>query len=151
MILKNCKKHGDLTANDLIKKGKLASGNQAYRCKKCMKELHSKNYANKKEIILKKIKEYKELNKERVKSWKKAYAKKHLERDRDKKRARDHKLYLKSKKGLEDRYIKHLICKRSMLRYQDIPKSFIEFKRILLQVKKTIKEHKIALIENKLK
>lgn len=141
-ITKNCKKHGDLTEKDIIKKGKLKSGNQAYRCKKCMQDLHANNYQANKEKIRLKLKKYKEENLAKFKQIKKECEQKYRERDRDKKRERDKRLYLRQKEIMSDRYIKHLIAKRSLLKFKDIPPSLIEFKKVLLRTKLIIKQHK---------
>lgn len=139
-ILKTCKYHGNLYENDLIKKGKLKSGNQSYRCKKCMKEMHHKNYEMNKLKIKEKTQQYRSKNKEKVKEWKVDYYHKYKERDKEKKRKRDKKYYDKGKDQLNDRYIKHLIQKRTPLKYKDIPEELIKLKRTILLTKKQIKE-----------
>lgn len=145
IVKRICKVHGKLFEADLIKKGKLKSGNQAYRCRKCMKEMHRRHYEANREKVLGSIKKYREENRERVRTWKREYDCKYRERDAEKKRKRQRKLYYKQREMLHDRYIRHLICKRSLLRYGDITPSLVEMKRTLIIAKKYIKNSKTKL------
>lgn len=142
-ILKSCKKHGDLEKKDLIKKSIDKKGVQKWRCKHCMSDLHKENYKKNKEKVLKKCKLYREENKELVLQWKRDYSKKHKERDRSKKQSRDKKRRINMVKNLTDEYMKHLISKRSAIKFNDIPQSLIALKRSLLIVKGKIKEQRM--------
>lgn len=141
-MIKKCKKHGDLTEKDIIKKGKLQSGRQAYRCKRCQQELHKSNYQSNKEKIVEKVKKYRADNVEKVIEWKRDYFEKNKERYRERKRENDKNLYAKSREELSDRYIKNLIIRRSELKFNDVPNEFVELKRSLYKLKTGIKKMK---------
>lgn len=139
-ITRNCKKHGNLIGSEIIRKGKLKSGNQAYRCRKCMQELHKNNYNKNKNELYEKIKKYKQENKDLVRKWKRDFFVKNREKYLPSKRLRDRERHKKGVKDLTDDYLKHLISKRSSIKYSDIPKSLIELKRCLLMTKRKISE-----------
>jgi hypothetical protein len=154
MGLKTCKKHGDLTIDNLIKSG-ISYGKQRYKCKLCMKDFHKKNYINNKDKILEKIARNRNANKEkynaiRSKSWQK-HKDKYLERD-NKRRAKykllNPDIYQEAEKKriseLHDSYIRKQLTKRGVLFSKDIPQSLVELKRILLKTKRLIKEKKQA-------
>ena len=78
--LLECVKHGNLYIKDVIKSGKNRTGEQRYKCRECMKDIHRNHYINNKEDILRKQAEYRNLNKERrkiikAKSWRKCNGK----------------------------------------------------------------------------
>jgi len=66
MIVKTCKHHGELTRDQLIKKGKDKKNEPIYRCKQCMKDLHDKYYQINKEIVLQTQREYKRLHPDKI-------------------------------------------------------------------------------------
>lgn len=148
---KVCKKHGKLSDNDIIKKGFHKSGLPAFRCGKCMKEIHAANYKKNKDKILCKTKEYREKNQEMVKQWKREFFYKNRERDRGKKRERDKRHHKNMIENLTDSYMKHLISKRSNIKYNDIPLTLIELKRTLLLSKKAIARNLLLNKEGKMK
>lgn len=74
VIVKVCKKHGDLTINDLVKSG-TSRGEQKYRCKKCLKILHANHYQNNKKELYEKHREYKNNNREKFREFSKKYRK----------------------------------------------------------------------------
>lgn len=62
-----CKKHGYIYLKDAIKSGKSRwTGEQKYKCQKCMKDLHNQYYEKKKEYLARKHAEYREKNKEKL-------------------------------------------------------------------------------------
>lgn len=63
-IIKTCKKHGDLTIENLIKSG-INNEIQQYKCKSCMKEIHRKNYEKNREKINARTSAYKKLHREK--------------------------------------------------------------------------------------
>jgi uncharacterized NAD(P)/FAD-binding protein YdhS len=71
-IIKNCHKHGDLSADQIIKAG-LSYGKKRYKCKKCMKESHRKNYLLHKATIYEKTRKWKKNNVEKCKELNKKY------------------------------------------------------------------------------
>lgn len=75
--LMECRKHGNLFIVDVIKGGKSRwTGEQRFKCRQCMKELHKDYYKRKKDYVLNKHAQYRANNPERVKeikskSWRK--------------------------------------------------------------------------------
>ena len=63
LIIRQCKYHGDLTIDDMIKSG-FTDGKQRYKCKKCMKVIHHNNYLKNKTTIDEKRKLHKAANRE---------------------------------------------------------------------------------------
>ena len=134
--MKVCAKHGVLTKDDLIKKGKTKAGTPQYRCRMCMKDLHDKYYEINRDIILNKQNQYRIDNPDKrteakYKSWKK-----HADKNRDKDNERRKRFDKKQTETLADRYMKKLIVKGTTLSWTDIPQSMIELKRSLLLLKK---------------
>ncbi len=151
-----CKKHGKCYSDDVIKKGKSRwTGEQGYRCRKCMKELHKAHYElNKTEVLLKNQKRRKadpekvrlqKLNsrlkkqsvesqktRERFERWEKRNPQDAAERNR--------KFKIQSVRELNDSYVKQSIVKRSNLKSADIPQNLIEAKRAILFLKRRVKK-----------
>lgn len=143
-----CKKHGELTPAKLIKKGKGKNGEQLYRCRQCMKDLHDKHYAVYKDIVLKKQKIYKEKYPEKVAASHAKSDKKYRERDRERNNEYKPEWDRKKTEKLADRYIKKLIVKRSGISETMVTQSMIEFKRAIVLLKNGIKNQEIREIEN---
>lgn len=154
----NCKVHGKLylEKNEVIKQG-IRKGQQAYRCKQCMKESHVKHYQKHKGKIKIAHQRYKEKdplkyrqmkNESKRRLWhvhKEKYGKIRNDWDKknpEKKRARNKKYKDKAIKFLTDRYVKHQLCRDTSLKASDLPKSLIELKRALLLIKRKVKEMK---------
>jgi transposase-like protein len=148
--MKQCPKHGKLSASDLIKKGKLASGKQAFRCKKCQKELHAANYKKNKTKINAKAKKYKQDHVELAREWRNAYYAKTKDKNRENKRTSDRKSNRKRVEEMSDTYMKHLIQKETKLAYGTIPESLINLKRSLVMVRKRISLERKLSKEEKL-
>ena len=148
LIIKTCKKHGELKQEDIIKRGKHRSGNPAIRCRLCMKELHANHYKRNKEKVAKKNKEYKQNNREKIREITNNYYAKIKDTDKYKEKHRiSHQKDAKKKvETLSDRYMRQLISRGSGIKYSEIPDSLVSFKRSLLLAKKCIKN---ALKENK--
>ncbi len=76
--LVRCPKHGSLFILDVIKSGmSRINGEQQYKCRKCMRDMHKAHYENNKEEVLKKQSIYRANNPEKVKeirnkSWRKS-------------------------------------------------------------------------------
>ena len=70
IVIKKCFHHGELKPEDVIKSG-FRKGQQCYKCKKCMKESHRRNYLKCKEEILRKCADYKKKHPEKRKEWRK--------------------------------------------------------------------------------
>jgi transposase-like protein len=138
-----CKKHGKLSQDNLIKKGKNKNGSQRFRCKQCMKGLHRAYYEKNKDKLLRKTKQYREENKELVKKWKRNDQIINREKYRPRKRERDKKANRHAVKNLTDTYIKHLLTKKSDIKYKDIPQPLIDLKRTVMKIKRLIKRNKI--------
>lgn len=70
--LMNCRLHGKLFKDDIIKGGKSRwTGDQRYKCKRCMRDLHRDYYLRKKEYVSNKCADYRKTNPEKVKETKK--------------------------------------------------------------------------------
>jgi len=107
-IIKTCKKHGDLTQNQIIKSG-ITHGNQRYKCKLCMKEVHRNNYIKNKEKINEKTSEYKRNNRSRYNELNKYYRERYNE-----KLTKEHdELVLQRRLGLTN---SHLIARRKLIK-----------------------------------
>lgn len=66
----NCPTHGNLYRHEMIKAGHNKIGEQRYKCKLCMQQLHKRHYDNNKQKVLAKQKEYRLANPEKVKESK---------------------------------------------------------------------------------
>jgi len=141
--IKECSKHGKLYREDVIKAGKERSGNQKYKCKKCMKELHAKHYELHKVKVKLAHEQYKNKNKTQVaKSKAESYKKnkhKYLARENERKRIYDRE----ATKLLKDRCIKKLLVKRTGLSMSDVPQELIETMRAVQLLKRGIKSHSL--------
>lgn len=149
-IIKVCRKHGQLTLNDVNKHGKLKDGSLSFKCKKCMKELHAQHYQTNRDKVLKKNKHYRQANPERVaqtkhNSWVK-HKERNLQRDNlrrllfkqnnpEKYRERD----LRRVHDLETSYVAKLIMNRSNIVRADISDDLIECVRALTLFKRLLK------------
>lgn len=72
--LVDCMHHGLLYLKDVIKGGKSRwTGEQRYKCRQCMSDLHRKYYGRKKEYVLLKCANYRANNAEKVKESKQKY------------------------------------------------------------------------------
>lgn len=147
-IIKVCIHHGKLDITRVVRAGK-KDDVQLYKCRECLRRFHANHYQNHKHEYYEKHKSYKKENREKINEWKRKYYFKYRDRDLPKKAASDKKLYHRSRNAMDDRYIKMLIAKHSRIPYEMIPESIIEFKRILLMMKKTIKDETMKKLENK--
>lgn len=87
-----CKKHGTLKIENVIKSGiSKWTGMQQYKCKFCMKNLRDDYYLRRKDYVLKKCKEYKNNNKDKVKITRDKY--------RDKLNAKNNKYETTERQG----------------------------------------------------
>lgn len=143
-IVHVCKYHGPLESENFIKKGKHTSGNQAYRCRFCMRDIHAKNYLKNKEIINEKNRLWRQKNKELMREARTEYyhATKNLYPNQKCKRKRDVKLNKKQVENLSDRYIKQLLTKHGKYKVAQITPSLIEEKRKMVIEKRQRKEQK---------
>jgi len=154
MIIKICKKHGDLTLEKMIKSG-VTHGKQRYKCKACMKEVHRHNYEKNKEKIklaheLYKAKDPIKYQEMKNISKRKAYAAnadKYRARRRESekknpqlKRDRNKKYKDKIVGELSDIYVRKKLCENSGLSRKDIPQELVEFKRIVMRMKREIRK-----------
>jgi hypothetical protein len=128
MIHKTCKKHGELYMDDLIKEGFNSKGQQNYRCKKCSKERRDNHYKKNRDKIMEKQRQYRTNNLRYRLIHKDRLNEIHSKRK---------KMYLKT---LHDVYIKKCMIGKSRLRSKDIPQALVEIKRIVIQIKRKIKE-----------
>jgi hypothetical protein len=127
-----CKKHGPLTQDNLIKKGKNKSGSQAYRCKFCMRDLHKKYYIKNKEKIDEKNRLYRKKNKEQMREMRREHYHATKKLNSSNKRKLDKKVNKKQVENLSDRYVKHLLSKNKKLKYGEVTQQLIEEKRKVL-------------------
>lgn len=115
-IVKICHKHGHLKINDL---------NKSLRCKLCQREWVKNNYyKNKEKILMRQIeytKNYRKNNPDKVKVYNKRYWKKSIDE-------------------INNNYVKDTIKRKSKLRNSEIPNDLIEAKKILIKIKRKIKE-----------
>lgn len=156
-VLKKCKKHGDLYLKDLIKSGKLKSGNQYYKCRLCNKELHAANYLRNHETIRQHQQKFRTENKEKWLKQKSDSYHRHKDTPENrikyklrnwKYRADNHaevRRRERIKKGntikeLRDTYIKNLIQGRDgNFPRKDITEELIVLKRFQVQIKRFLK------------
>lgn len=68
--IKNCRNHGDLFIEDVIKAGKTRAGTPQYKCRQCMSDFHARHYALHKADLLLKQQQYRNANPERVRTIK---------------------------------------------------------------------------------
>lgn len=150
-FVKHCLKHGDLTADQVIKSGKNKLGLQVYKCKTCMKIFHTKHYEKNKDKVNKACAIYRKENKEKVKSMKREswlkHKHKYVKRENERKLKYKHshaehyrKIDTKRVEKLTDSYVAKVISSRKYLQPKDIPQSLIELKRILLKIKRKKRE-----------
>jgi hypothetical protein len=160
--LKKCAKHGKLYLEDVIKSGKSNNGEQVYKCKKCMKDLHDQHYKLNRTKILLKNKLYRTENKEKVSKIKRESWQKHRDKNltKDKERRARFKAFNPEKyieynkrcsENLEDSYVKKKILRGTQLRSEDVPQSLIECTRALLLLKRNIKSQRKQNMINNLK
>lgn len=132
-IIKTCATHGELTAEQCNITAK------RIRCKQCQRDTANKHYAVHKDRNIKRVREYRANNKDRLRkmkyeSWLRN-KEKYVER-----RKRDHRKYfLRAKANLEDNYVKSCLQKHSGLRYKDMPPELVEFKRVILMIRRKMK------------
>jgi hypothetical protein len=154
-ILK-CAKHGNCFKDDVIKSGKSQwTGEQKYKCRKCMKDLHKAHYELHKTEVLLKNRKRKQENPEKVRLQKLnsrlkkqlIESKKTRERfDRWEKRnpqhaaERNRKFKIQSVNELNDSYVRQSLVKRTGLKCADIPQELIEEKRAILTLKRRVKK-----------
>lgn len=168
--IKKCSKHGNLYADDVIKAGKSRwTGEQKFKCKKCMKELHKKHYELNKIKVLSKhakyradnrakiiIKHREDRQKNRIKYMSDnqradAYFRHKFEGQMLNKKYKD----AKEVENLTDGYIRRKIKYQTGLKKEDIPDVLIEAKRAVLLLRRGIKkkrdEEVFNYLEEKLK
>ncbi len=137
---KECRKHGKLYREDVIRSGKTPAGTEQYKCRACMKEMHDKHYALNKAKVLLKHQEYKKRNPEKRKETNRLSDAKHREKHRAKNNEKKRIWDKQSTARLSDRYMKKLLVKRTGLSEKDIPDALIECKRALMQLQRTVKK-----------
>jgi hypothetical protein len=148
-IIKTCKKHGDLTREQVVKKSKNKEGKILYRCKACLKEYHRNHYVKNTEKLLNKTKKFNEENRERYLSRKKIYSQRYRENHREEERARIRDLDRKYRESLDDRYIRKTLTRRTSIKQYEIPQAMVELKKITMLVKRKLKDiNKEKLIKN---
>lgn len=76
----DCKKHGKLGFDDMIRAGYQSSGNPRYKCRRCMKDMHRSHYERNKEKYVIKQRIYRAENAEQVKEKKRLYYQSYKER-----------------------------------------------------------------------
>lgn len=156
-IYKNCRKHGDLTREGVIKTGYRVNLTIRWKCKQCMKELHRANYLKNLPKIKAKHNAYRQADPEKIKKCRNESFKKHrhkyLEREnvRKKQWRLDNLPYVKYResnyskyqvKGLADGYLKKLLKRGTKLEAKDIPPELVKVKRITLAINRDIKKRK---------
>ena len=119
MIIKVCKKHGDLTADQVRLCRDSRNGNLIARCMICRTEAARKKYATDRDAILR---------------WQMAYHYEHKE-----KRSASYKAWVER---LPDAYIIRILCHRTGLKKEDIPPEMIRAKRAVMLLKRALKESK---------
>lgn len=147
-----CRTHGH---TDFIKSGKNNAGEQKYKCRQCMKDLHKANYIKNKQAITERRKKYKEANPEKVRKIKnesarkaynadlEKYRKARDERDRKNpqlKKDRQQRYQRRITQELDTKYIKDQLTRGTGLKYEDIPDSMVQLKKATMLIKRTIKD-----------
>ena len=140
-IIKVCKRHGELKREDVIKQGKNKINEARFKCKSCMKEIHHANYEKNKDKIYVRTRKWKKDNAERLNELRLKYYWQYKEKDHEKKIERDRKYHNKSSMELNDVYVKHVITKRTNLKYSDIPDELVKLKRSLLEAQRKIRQN----------
>lgn len=75
--LVECKKHGPLFLKDVIKGGfSRWTGEQRYKCRQCMKDLHADYYERKKDFVAERHAEYRKNNPDKIKEMRVNYKEK---------------------------------------------------------------------------
>jgi hypothetical protein len=124
-ILTKCKKHGELTREDVHLMGKKESGKQRYKCKICQKKSNHNNYMKHKDKIIKRTIEWRKDNPEKCKLYQRI----------NKARHRD---------ALDTSYIKNLLVHFDGWHPENVTEEVIEAKRAVLKVRRKIRELKDA-------
>lgn len=154
---KICRAHGNLKIEDCIKSGKGRQGEQQYKCRACMKDIHKKHYIKNTPKVLLKTQEYRLKNPEKVAEihrnyWLKTkddtkqqdYARRKkwaiANKDKIQKRAKRLKAYYVDE--LQDAYVKQQLVKGTGLKHSDIPKALVDLKRATMLVKRSIYQTK---------
>jgi hypothetical protein len=132
-IIKTCKTHGALTEEQCnITATRI-------RCKQCQRATANAHYAQHKDKNIKRVREYRNNNKDKVRKMKYDSWIRNKEKYVDRRR-RDHRKYsLRAKANLEDNYVKSCLQKRSGLRYKDMPNELVELKRAVLMIRRSMK------------
>ena len=77
-----CKKHGSLFLKNVIKSGKgRLIGEQRYKCRECMRELHKNYYQRNKDYVLNKCSDYKKNNPDKIKEIRIKYKEKNNDKN----------------------------------------------------------------------
>lgn len=153
--MKKCVTHGALYKDDVIKAGKNRSGEQCYKCKMCMKELHKKHYELNKTKVSLKHKEYRENNRDKRRETKRLSrirndtpkqrqaTRERWERWKEKNPERASILKREIKKAavknLNDSYIKQQLLRNTNLKSDEIPDILVDLKRTMMAIRRTIK------------
>ena len=140
MKQKNCKVHGLLSEKDI----KIV--NKKYLiCKLCKKETNKKWAKKNPERVKCHTKKWQKKNPEKIRNNMKKWERNNPEivKDRNKKYKEKHREVLKSKYKetiikLPDWYVARNLTK--LLKYKEIPKELIEAKRLLMKIKRKLKE-----------
>lgn len=143
-----CKTHGELLEAQLNKCG-IKNGNQRYKCKICAKAIRDKNYQKNKEKTLKKQADWRKNNKEKITEIKKLSY--HKNKNNDNQKTRRKKYWAHGVGSLTDTYVRGLMHRDSNLNMRDIPDELVELKRVILKIKRQIKEKRKDKAECRLK
>jgi hypothetical protein len=150
-----CKKHGDLDVTKIIRSGKNKNGTQRYKCKACMKELHAEHYRKNKEKVNAAHEAYKAKDPEKYREAKNRSKRENHWKYKEKNAARSKKYeaerpWLKIARqkrhkdklvsNLSDQYIRQNLVRGTSLRQADIPQDLVTVKKIILQIKRKLKE-----------
>ncbi len=153
-VVKICKMHGELDFSKVIKAKVTVKGEQRYRCKLCMQELHKPHYEKNREKVLTAHATYRNQDPKKYQEIKNASKRKmyalHLDKyrkDRDerekrnpeKKKLRQQRYKNKSVESLSDAYIKQNLVRETNLKFADVPQELVETKRASMQFKRLIK------------
>jgi hypothetical protein len=166
--LKTCSEHGKLFREEVIRSGKYANGEQKWKCKRCMKEMHDKHYQLNKAKVLAAHAKYRKADPEKVKVCKQKSRLKHREinlqksrelwqkweeRNPEEVKQAKKKFIQDSRRELNDYYIKQSIVKRTGLKSADVPQGLVEAKRAIMLLKngakKRLDQEKILLLKEK--
>lgn len=158
MIVKICKKHGELKEDDTfirIEKRWGDGNKRSYSCRACKKEFSDK-YRNRSEIrekLIQKSKKDRIKFKERINKTRKIYIEKNREKVNETEKKRRYRniertrnlirnIQKKWRDDLNDNYVKSQIASEYKIAIKDVPEWMIDIKRHIIKLRREIRKRK---------